>query len=547
MASKTLFQSIVGKLLPNANAVNEAGGSAYSFSRKHALAQYAATGCLNSTFYASDDEQLAKVLELCNGVEPEFIARAALYARERGFMKDLPALLCAVLSVKSPGLMAEVFDRVIDSPKMLRNFVQIMRSGAVGRKSLGTLPKRLILQWLEGRSDEQLFHGSVGNSPSLADIIKMVHPKPASASRAALFGYLIGRKVRRLGTLARPSEEDGQECPSYDESALPEIVQQFEKFKRAVNSGADKLDPPDVPFQMLTALPLSQRQWKKIARDGSWQMTRMNLNTFARHGVLSDFHLVGEIANRLRNEALIEKAKVFPYQLLVAYLNAGDDVPTAIRESLQDAMEVAIRNVPRVAGKVFVFPDVSGSMQSPVTGHRKGSTTKVRCVDVAALVSAAILRKNPDAEIIPFESNIVRVDLNPRDSVMTNASKLSNLPCGGTNCSAPLAELNRRRATGDLIVYVSDNESWIDSPQHGQFGGSATETMKQWASFKSRNPQARMVCIDIQPNGTAQAAEREDITNIGGFSDQVFSLIADVASGQASKDHWVTMIEKVSL
>ena len=467
------------------------------------------------------------MLELCNGVEPEFIARAALYARERGFMKDLPALLCAVLSVKSPGLMAEIFDRVIDSPKMLRNFVQIMRSGAVGRKSLGTLPKRLILQWLEGRSDEQLFNGSVGNSPSLADVIKMVHPKPASASRAALFGYFIGREV--------------------DEAALPEIVQQFEKFKRAANSGADKLDPPDVPFQMLTALPLSQRQWKKIARDGSWQMTRMNLNTFARHGVFGDQDLVGEIANRLRNEALIEKAKAFPYQLLVAYLNAGDDVPTAIRESLQDAMEVAIRNVPRVAGKVFVFPDVSGSMQSPVTGHRKGSTTKVRCVDVAALVSAAILRKNPDAEIIPFESNIVRVDLNPRDSVMTNASKLSNLPCGGTNCSAPLAELNRRRATGDLIVYVSDNESWIDSPQHGQFGGSATETMKQWASFQSRNPQARMVCIDIQPNGTAQAAEREDITNIGGFSDQVFSLIADVASGQASKDHWVTTIENVRL
>ena len=229
MASKTLFQSIVGKLLPNANAVNEAGGSAYSFSRKHALAQYAATGCLSSTFYASDDEQLTKVLELCNGVEPEFIARAALYARERGFMKDLPALLCAVLSVKSPGLMAEIFDRVIDSPKMLRNFVQIMRSGAVGRKSLGTLPKRLILQWLEGRSDAQLFNGSVGNSPSLADVIKMVHPKPASASRAALFGYFIGREV--------------------DEAALPEIVQQFEKFKRAVNSGADKLDPPDVPFQ----------------------------------------------------------------------------------------------------------------------------------------------------------------------------------------------------------------------------------------------------------------------------------------------------------
>ena len=59
-----------------------------------------------------------------------------------------------MLSVRSPGLMAEVFDRVIDSPKMLRNFVQIMRSGVVGRKSLGTLPKRLVRRWLEARTDD---------------------------------------------------------------------------------------------------------------------------------------------------------------------------------------------------------------------------------------------------------------------------------------------------------------------------------------------------------------------------------------------------------
>ena len=85
--------------------------------------------------------------------------------------------------------------------------------------------------------------------------------------------------------------------------------------------------------------------------------------------------------------------------------------------------------------------------------------------------------------------------------------KLAEIPAGGTNCSAPLAELNRRNAKGDLIVYVSDNESWIDSPHYGRYGGSATETMKQWELFKRRNPQAKMVCIDIQPYSTTQAVE----------------------------------------
>lgn len=522
MASKTLFQSFIGKFIPKADTVNHHSAPAYKVSAKHELAQYAATGCLNRTFYASAGEQLETVLKLCEQIEPEFIARTALFARTKGFMKDMPALLCAVLSVKGPGLLAEVFDRVIDDGKMLRNFVQIMRSGVVGRKSLGTLPKRLVQQWIEQRDDLALFRASVGNDPSLADIIKMVHPKPTNSARAAMFGHLIGR-----------------DC---DKSLLPETVRQFEMFKKG-----ESLEVPDVPFQMLTALPLSKQDWTRIARNATWQQTRMNLNTFARHGVFEDFETTQLIAARLANRELIAKAKVFPYQLLMAYSATSDDIPRIVKEALQDAMEIAIESVPTVQGKVFVCPDVSGSMQSPVTGHRQGSTTSVRCVDVAALVAAAVLRKNPTAEVIPFESNIVRVDLNSRDSVMTNASKLSNLPCGGTNCSAPLAELNRRHASGDLVVYVSDNESWIDSPQYGRFGGSRTETMKEWAKFRARNPNAKLVCIDIQPYGTTQAAEREDILNIGGFSDQVFDLLSHFAADTLHSNHWVGVIEEMRL
>ncbi len=69
------------------------------------------------------------MLELCADIDAEFIAKTAVFCRERGFMKDMPALLCAVLSVKDRELLARVFPRVIDNAKMLRNFVQIMRSG----------------------------------------------------------------------------------------------------------------------------------------------------------------------------------------------------------------------------------------------------------------------------------------------------------------------------------------------------------------------------------------------------------------------------------
>ncbi len=53
---------------------------------------------------------------------------------------------------------------------------------------------------------------------------------------------------------------------------------------------------PDVPMAMLTALPLTQSHWVQIARNASWQATRMNLNTFERHGVFTDAEAVDQIA-----------------------------------------------------------------------------------------------------------------------------------------------------------------------------------------------------------------------------------------------------------
>lgn len=521
MANKTLFQTVKGLFTPPANTVNEAGGTAYKMSPKQALAQYAATGCFSNTFYADAGEQLDKVLYLANELDGEFVAKLAVYSREKGFMKDMPALLVAVLSTKDKALFERIFSRVIDNGKMLRNFVQIMRSGVVGRKSLGSLPKRLVREWFESRKAEAIFKQSVGQSPSFADILKMVHAKPQDAEKEALYGYFIGRDVNA--------------------DKLPEIVKAFEKFK-----SGDSLEVPNVPFQMLTALPISTKEWTEIARNAAWQMTRMNLNTFQRHGVFQNAEMVEVIANRLRDREAIKRAKVFPYQLLSAYSAASQnaEIPRAITEALQDALEIATENVPEIKGKVYVLPDVSGSMSSAVTGYRKGSTSTVRCIDVAGLVAASILRKNPLAEVLPFENDVVKVALNPRDSVMTNANKLARIGGGGTNCSAPLRQLNKAKSQGDLVIYVSDNESWMDSKRTWNSG---TATMEQWNEFKSGNKDAKLVCIDIQPYATTQAQERADILNVGGFSDQVFTLISEFAGGTMNANHWVGVIENIEV
>ncbi|EGZ4051933.1 TROVE domain-containing protein [Salmonella enterica subsp. enterica serovar Wandsworth] len=486
MANPLLFRSLL-RDAPLANASNQQGAAAFAFTPRHKLAQMVMTGCMNETFYASGQAQLNDVLATAKDLDDLFLAQLAIYGRERGMMKDMPALLTAILAARGSALLPVVFARVINNGRMLRNFVQMLRSGVTGRRSLGTRPKKLVQRWLQNASEERLLQASVGNAPSLADIVKMVHPRPQAAWQEAFFAWLIGKPC--------------------DKAQLPEKTRALLAFREGDMGAA----LPDVPFLLLTNAPLSREQWAQLAQ-------------------------------RLADRAQVRQSWVYPYQLLSAWSNLQSSVPQVIREALVQAMEYALENIPPFRGNVVVCPDVSGSMKSSITGYRKGATSKIRCVDVAGLIAAAVLRNHPQARVLPFECDVVDVRLDARQSVMHNAQKLAAVGGGGTNCSAPLRRLLNERARVDLVIMVSDNESWVDKSRHG-----STATMECWIELKKRNPQARLVCIDLLPYGTTQAAERSDILNVGGFSDEVFTVIDNFVNDRYGSAHWLEEIEAVTL
>jgi 60 kDa SS-A/Ro ribonucleoprotein len=516
MANKTLFSSAPS--VRAANTHNLAGGAAYALNDQAALAQMVVTGVFNDTFYASAKDQLASAKDLVSQADPEFVAKLAVYSRENAYMKDMPAYLCASLASKDSVLLGKVFGRVIDNGKMLRNFVQIVRSGEAGRRSLGTRPKKLVAQWLTAASDQAFLAATVGTAPTLGDVIRLSHPKTESVSRQAMFNYALGR--------------------DFDRDALPENVRQLLAFRKGESSVA-----PKVPFELLTSLDLSKNDWTEIARNASWTQSRMNLNTFLRHGVFTSPEMVKLVAARLRDAEQVKTARVFPYQLLAAYLNMAEGMPAELSEALQDAMDIALSNVPVFDDGVAVLVDTSGSMRNPVTGVRAGATSKIRNVDVAGLFASAMLRANPTAVVVPFDTRVhVNGRLNPRDSVMTNTGKLAAYGGGGTRCGAALQHLNECKTDAKTVVFVSDNESWLGKGRGGQ-----TEVTFEWAQYKRRVRGAKLVCIDVSPNRTAQAATDHDVLNVGGFSDEVFNVVRRFADGQTKGDHWVREIEKVAL
>ncbi|MDB5387499.1 MAG: rsr [Planctomycetaceae bacterium] len=545
MANKTLFSSLSASL-PRATAHNAAGGPAYVLQPKHALAQFASTGCFNGTFYADADTQLNTLKSLIDQViDNVFLAKLAVYSRERACLKDMPAALAATLAARDTVLFHEVFDRVVDNGRVLRTLFQMIRSGQFGKKSLSSSLQRAFQRWLNSASPEKLLSASIGHDPSLRDILRMARPTPKDNSRRALFGWLTDKEQSKW---APATEVD-----------LPEQARLLIAFRAAETAEQQiaLLGKLHARWDLLADTAKGVKVWAAIARTMGSQALRMNLNTLQRHGVFEDPAMVQEVANRLGDEDEIRRSRQFPYQFFAAYLNATDAVPQVIKTALHKAAESACGNVPELSGPVVIGLDVSGSMQSAVTGNRgRGGTTKMRCVDVAALVAAAFLRRNPDSIVVPFDTQAFDAKVDPSDSILSLAERLAKFGGGGTDCSLPIRKANtdyaQRKFAG--VILVSDNESWVYQGRPYFYGtNGSTGAMTEWEQFVQNQVRLhggdfngpKLICIDLQPSQTTQAPERSDILNVGGFSDAVFDVISAFLTSDSGR--FIAEVEAVSL
>ena len=545
MVNKSLFASMLGRL-PKANAVNEAGGRAYKLEPKHALAQVAATGTFGNAYYSTAETQLDEVLKLIDEVDDnQYLAKLALYAREKAFMKDMPAALLVALSVRDTELMHRVFDRVVDNGRVLRTVFQMIRSGQFknkaghGRVGLSSSVQRAFQRWLNTASVGKLLSASIGNDPSLRDILRMARPTPKDNARRAMFGWLTDKSIEKW---APATEAD---LPVDVQSLIAYRNSESEEAQALIAGGLD-----NVRWDLLSDAAKGPTVWAALARKMGPQALRMNLNTLLRHDVLATSVMVDYVADRIADESEIRRSKQFPYQYFAAYLNADDNVPQKIKTALHKAAEIACGNVPELPGPVVIGLDTSGSMSNPVTGHRgRGATSKMRCIDVAALFAAAILRRNPDSVVIPFDTSAYDAKMDPNDSILSIAERLAKYGGGGTDCSLPLVAANQKHAKRKFagIVLVSDNESWVGTGRHGSTG-----VMTAWEAFVAnqrklagKEASPKLVNIDLQPYQTVQACERADIMNIGGFSDSVFNVISAFLAD--NNQRFVAEVEAIEL
>jgi len=352
-------------------------------------------------FYEDGVQIAGRIHELVPQVAPEKVAALAVEARERMKLRHAPLLLVREMAryATHRGLVAETLTRVIQRADELSEFVAIYWAG--GRQPLSAQVKKGLAAAF-GKFDEYaLAKYDRAGAVRLRDVLFFSHARPVDEAQAALW--------KRLA-------ENELVTPDTWEVALS-----------AAGRGESE----------------KREAWERLLVErklGALALLR-NLRNLQTAGVSEE--LVLSALSALKTD------RVLPFRFLAAARNAPQ-----WEEALEAAMYRALEGrTARLAGHTVLLVDVSGSMESVISGR-----SEMRRSD-AAYGLAILLREIAEkVTIYTFSQSAVLVP-SRRGMALRDALDKSQLH-GGTFLGAALKQVEADFSNGyDRLVIITDEQS----------------------------------------------------------------------------------------
>jgi len=533
---RTLYGPPAG---PPPDTRNHAGFPAFTPTDRHAVAELLLLGTLGPTFYA-DAEHWATVTAdtaiRMAASDPDFLARAAVLAREQGYVRSAPLVALVALASGPPpaqALARRIWERIIRTTDDLRHVIALAQSQRF-RPGYGGLVQRLAKRWLNDHLTEyQAVKYDERGRLSLRNILRMTHPRPTTPERQAVYRWVVRREVdpqwagATIRALAALSAGELDPAAAIRAGHLP-----FEAVMPRVRRG-------DAPV------------WRALLEHAPYQFLLRSLAAMGAAGVWADPDAVAQAATRIRDPEAVRRAMIWPFQLWQAVrVLQAKQAPSALIEAVYDALEASLAHVPAwPTRRLAIGLDVSGSMRgTAVTGRTSAAV-------IGGLFTAALWKRNPDARVLPFGTDVLPLahlprpgrsgpgqplGISPRDSLVTLATVLSTLDGGGTDLSAPIRQLVLDRHPVDVYIGLTDSEDWAAS---GGWHGNGF--LAAWQHYRATiAPQAQAILIQLVPSGTRVApSEMPGVRYIYGWSDTVLRYLDHLIAGR----DLVALIESVAL
>lgn len=501
--------------------VNHEGAVAYNVGDEMALYSLVCTFAMQDKFYESASEQMTRLTDLIKKVNPIFVARLAVYAREKMYLRTVPVILAVELAKihKGDNLVARMVKRIIqrvDEITEVLSYYQ-MANGRTGTKKLGKVSNQ-IKQGIKDVFESGKFgeyHFSKYNRKTdvrFRDAIFLTHPKPQSDEMKALFDKIITDTLAVADTWENRLSEAG------------------------------KADSPATTKKAV---------WESLIdenRIGYMAMLR-NLRNIIQVEV-SQSHM-DKVCAYISNPEAVRTSKQFPFRFLSAYRMLvgspsrgrwGMDSTTTpqdlnqryvnqVVEALEKAMVVSAEQVPSFANSVFAT-DVSGSMQHPVS-----EKSVVQCFDIGTVLCMMSYLHSKGSVTGMFGDSFKVVNF-PKENILRNANEIHKREGEvgySTNGYKVLDWALKQKEDYDNFFFFTDCQMWsTDARYRGRMDNDLTS---KWSQYKKRNPNAKAYFFDLNGHGTTPIQMNEhDVFMISGWSDKVFGILKRLSEGGNALD-----------
>jgi 60 kDa SS-A/Ro ribonucleoprotein len=501
-----------------ADTTNNAGQAAFSLTPKEKLVQALTCGVLENSFYVSADklfDQYTAMFDEWVKNDPKFLAQAIVHARNEGLKRSVPVMALAHLSEQETGgqektLFKSAFRKVVNTPNDLVEFVEYIRQSR--DRGLGHAVDKMIAEYFGNLSEyHAIKYGSSGKGFSLRDVLRLVRPNPAKLpeKQQMILRWLVDKD--------RLSKEDYKKIPQI---LAYELFKESGDLKYALEGR--------LPYEVITAINSSSEAWEAIYHNAPIMNLIRNLRNFGQKGILDKAEIRNAIVKKLKNEEVIQKSKQFPFRFYSALRELERDPSTrkfnALQDALNQAMELAVKNIPELPGETYLSMDCSGSMHCALS-----SRSSLQYIEIGAILGACLLKRSSSNIVTGFANDCYPLrNYRASDSIATTAENIANITSGGTNLSSPIQYMIKNKIKVDQAILITDNESWLESSWGSR--RIAADYIKDY--HNKVKSDTKFFLIRLDPYGTSQVPPAQRNTyNLFGWSDSVVKFISLIANG----------------
>lgn len=349
-------------------------------------------------FYEDGVAIAERMAALVPKVKAEIVAALAIEAREDMKLRHAPLLIVREMARHEThrALVADTLERVIQRPDELTEFLAIYWADALGpmqqrkKAAVSAQVKKGLARAFAKFDAYQLAKYDRDGAVRLRDVLFITHAKPKDEAQEKIWKQLVD------GKLASP-----------------------DTWEVSLSGGADK----KATFERLIAE-------KKL---GALALLR-NLRNMQVAGVSKK--AIGKALDEMRTD------RVLPYRFIAAAQHAPDLEP-----ELEHAMFRSIEGHAKLKGKTILLVDVSGSMDSPLSGR-----SEMRRLEAANGLAVLAREIGEDVEIYTFSNQVKKIA--PRRGFALRDAITSSQPHGGTWLGKAVAEVDQKDAR--LIVFTDE-------------------------------------------------------------------------------------------